>query len=218
MTETLPVHYEPVVASAAIGSLFFAVPVTRIAAWRIRACAARARSGNPPRLVLGNASVSVLRTVDGRSPRSSERDRGPFREASPALRLHAAVAGHHAVPLVTMTRCIPRQCVSLRPINARPARTLAVSAVDVPTSSSTTLAAVPDRPGVRLAATMRSTALTDRVPLRLPIRSPAHRRVPRALARPTAADDPPARQAGPTPFYSPLKSRLYALRRFGSHT
>ena len=94
MTETLPVHCEPVVASAAIGSLFFAVPPSRIAAWRIRACAARARSGNPPRLVLGNASVSVLRTVDGRSPRSSERDRGPFREASPALRLHAPVAGH----------------------------------------------------------------------------------------------------------------------------
>ena len=43
MTETLPVNYEPVAASAAIGSPLFAVPPPRIAARRIRACAARAR-------------------------------------------------------------------------------------------------------------------------------------------------------------------------------
>ena len=217
MTETLPVHCEPVVASAAIGSLFFPVPVTRIAAWRIRACAARARSGNPPRLVLGNASVSVLRTVDGRSPRSSERDRGPARDRDDN-------DGDGAPTSVT--------AIAVRPLtsarcSARPVRTLAVSAVADGDERRDALPdvgdAVPVRPGVTTPDTRgddgdRSTALTmiacpigsRRTPSRAPRARPAHCR-----RRPF-----PPRSSGwaLTPFYSPLKSPLYALRRFGSHT
>ena len=110
MTMAPPVHYEPIAASAAIGSPFFAVPPSRIAARRIRACAARARTANPPRRGLGIAAVTVLRTVDGRSPHSSETDRGDVRAASPTLQLHVAVADRCtgacidlALSLVTMT-------------------------------------------------------------------------------------------------------------------
>ena len=84
MTMALPVDYEPIAASAAIGSPFFAVPPSRIAARRIRACAARARTANPPGRGLGIAAVTVLRTIDGRSPRNSVFDRGSDREALPA--------------------------------------------------------------------------------------------------------------------------------------
>ncbi len=68
------------------------MPPSRIAARRIRACAARARTANPPGRGLGIAAVTVLRTVDGRSPQGSETDRGDVRAASPTLQLHVAVA------------------------------------------------------------------------------------------------------------------------------
>ena len=90
MTMAPPVHYEPIAASAAIGSPFFAVPSSRIAARRIRACAARARTANPPGRGLGIAAVTVLHTVDGRSPRSSGCDCGSVREALPAAEPHTA--------------------------------------------------------------------------------------------------------------------------------
>ena len=84
MTMAPPVHHEPIAASVAIGSPFFAVPPSRIAAQRIRACAARARTANPPGPGLGIAAVTVLRTVDGRSPRRRETDRGDVRAALPS--------------------------------------------------------------------------------------------------------------------------------------
>jgi len=54
--------------------IFSPCPPLRIAARRIRACAARARTDIPPRRGLGIASLPVLRTVDGRSSRSTGTD------------------------------------------------------------------------------------------------------------------------------------------------
>ena len=96
MTMALPVHDEPIAASAAIGSPFFAVPHSRIAARRIRACAARARTANPPGRGLGIAAVTVLRAVDGRSPRN--------RVVRPRLRPRSLTRGR------ALHRPAPRPC------------------------------------------------------------------------------------------------------------